>query len=176
MGDHRRKADGNASSARSASGQRFYNRKRIRVMQFHGPMQAPRIPPPSRPAAPRPDPAAGVEPTLLLGRVPGSVLGAAKSSLSRSPSARFGEATLKAPHAVQWLSDNALNTRRRRTQRPGRGLRGDLQARLCERRRPAGYRDGPGPALGGWFDDDNLRRCTRRSGCGARPTTGRALL
>ena len=62
-----------------------------------------------------------------------------RTLMDRTLWARFGEATLKAPHAVQWLSDNGPQYTATATvlagvqpaeQRPGRGLREDVQTRL----------------------------------------------
>src|SRR5213078_1712470 len=70
-----------------------------------------------------------------------------RTLMDRALWARFGEATLTAPHAIQWLSDNGPQYTatatvlyahgphhdaglQPREQRPGGGLRGDIQAGL----------------------------------------------
>ena len=76
--------------------------------------------------------------------------------------ARFGEATLTAPHAVQWLSDNGpLGTRRLLRDCLGDADLGDAETVLAR--------------LGGWIEDYN--RQAPHSALGMRsPTEYRAAL
>jgi hypothetical protein len=108
--------------------------------------------------------------------------------------ARFGEAALTAPHAIQWLSDNGPQYTATATVLYAHDLglapittpayspqsNGLAEAFVGTFKRD--YLDGADlrdavtvlAQLGGWIDDYTPERPTRRSGCAARSTTGGA--